>query len=273
MTTRIAYMPLSTYPDAATEAAVGAALRWVAMMGLRLDTTVFEAEIPQPVSPFGSIILDIPDLVRRAEDRSRSEAERLVQQVLAEGADVACARRRVVIGMAEDIAVAEARLRDLTVLPVVPGAVHDMAVALVFGAGRPVLLVPVAAEARQVRKLAVAWDGSRAAARALRDALDLLEPGGTVSVLTVTGEKSLAATAAAEDVVRMLSRKGTKAEAVLVQAQGRSVADALQDSARRAGADLLALGGFGHSRLRDFILGGVTRDVMSQAEMPVLFSH
>ena len=273
MITRIAYMPLATYPEAAPEAAVGATLRWAATMGLRLDTTIFEAEIPQPVTPFGSIVLDIPDLVRRAEERSRSDADRLAQQVLAEGADVACARRRVVLGGAEDIAVAEARLRDLSVLPVVPGRVHEMAVALVFGAGRPVLLVPVAAEARVVRKLAVAWDGSCVAARALRDGLDMLEPGGTVSVLTVTGEKSLAATAAAEDVVRMLDRKGIKGEAVIVQAQGRSVAEALQDSARHADADLLALGGFGHSRLRDFVLGGVTKDVLAQAAMPVLLSH
>jgi len=271
--TRIAYVPLATYPEAAGDAAVTAVLRWTATLGLRLDATVFEVEIPQPVTPFGSVLLDIPDLVRRAEEKSRADADRIAGLLLAAGADVGCSRRRVVVGAAEDVAVAEARLRDLAVLPVVPGAMHDMALALVFGAGRPVLLLPVEAAPQAVRHLAVAWDGSRVAARALRDGLDLLEPGGKVSVLTVTGEKSLAATAAAEDVVRMLGRKGLRAEAVIAQAQGRAVSAALQDSARIAGADLLAMGGFGHSRLRDFVLGGVTKDMLSEAAMPLLLSH
>lgn len=272
---RIAYMPLVTYPDAVPDAAVTAAIRQAHALGMGLDVSVFEVEIPQPVTPFGNLVLDIPDLVRRAEAHSRDGAERMVERVLAAAEDgsVTCARRRVVLGAAEDRAVALARLHDLSILPVADGAEREMAAALIFGSGRPVLLVPHAALGQPLNRLAVAWDGSRVAARALQDGLALLPPGGRVSILTVVGEKPLTGMTPADEVAETLTRRGIKAEAAVVQAQGRSVADALLDSARIAGADVLALGGFGHSRLRDFVLGGVTKDIIAQATMPVLLSH
>jgi nucleotide-binding universal stress UspA family protein len=111
------------------------------------------------------------------------------------------------------------------------------------------------------------------AARALADALRLLPDGGRVTVLTVRDEKALRSPGIAEDLAAALARRGHEARAVDLTLQGRTVAAALQDAARAEGAQLLAMGGFGHSRLREFILGGATRGVLSDVRLPVLLSH
>jgi nucleotide-binding universal stress UspA family protein len=143
----------------------------------------------------------------------------------------------------------------------------------VFGAGVPVILVPPSTAASSIDHIAVAWDGSRVAARALCDALPLLAAGGRVSVVTVQGEKSLSGSSMAQTLTASLERRGYTANTVNITLEGRTIAKALQDAALSEGAQLLAMGGFGHSRLRDFILGGATKGVLSDLRMAVLLSH
>lgn len=268
MSRRMAYMPLSTYPEAMPDAAILAAVEQAQAMGLEVAAEVLEVDIPHPVTPFGSVALDIPDLVRRAEDRSRAEAARLATVVAGAGAGVT--RTQVHYGTGEDRAVAAARQQDLVILPWSPATGRDLVTALVFGAGRPVLLVPSGAVARPLDHLAVAWDGSRVAARAMWDALALLSEGGRVTVLTVPEGKGGADGAA---MAAMLTRRGWNAETVALPEAGQSVAADLQAAAVAAGAQMLAMGGFGHSRLRDFVLGGVTTGILADCRMPVLMSH
>lgn len=270
MASRIGYLPLITYPETLPDAAILAALGQANAMGLALEAGVFAVDIPQPVTPFGNFALDIPDLVRRAEEKSRAEAARLEALVTEAGAS--CTVTRIYAGAAADRAAAMARRHDLAVLPWAPETGHDMATALIFGAGRPVLIVPVGTQARAVDHLAVAWDGSRVAARALWDALALLPEGARVTLLTVTDEKAVEDGAAAA-MAAALTRRGWQAEAITQQTAERSLAVALQEAAVAAGAQLLVIGGFGHSRLRDFVLGGVTTGVLSACRMPVLMSH
>lgn len=270
MTKRSAYLPLTTYPECMPDAAIDAALAQAKAMGLSVEAGVFAVDIPQPVTPFGSIVLDIPDLVRRAEEKSRADAARL--DARAKGAGAAVAVERVFVGAAEDRAAAAARGHDLALLPWSKDAGRDMATEVIFGAGRPALLVPAAGSARAVEHVAVAWDGSRVAARALWDALALLPQGGRVTLLTVTDEKAVEAEGAAA-LAASLARRGWAAEAVTLHSAGRSVAAALQEGAAAAGAQVLALGAFGHSRLRDFVLGGVTTAILGDCRMPVLLSH
>ena len=144
---------------------------------------------------------------------------------------------------------------------------------MIFGSGRPSVVVPPAARVDKVERLAIAWDGSRAAARALGDALAVVPEGVRVAVLTVRDEKPLDGKGLAGALASSLERRGIAAEGRDVVLKGRAIATALQDEALQAGASLLAMGGFGHSRLRDFVLGGATRGVLSDLRLPVLMSH
>jgi nucleotide-binding universal stress UspA family protein len=124
-----------------------------------------------------------------------------------------------------------------------------------------------------VRDVAVAWDGSRVAARALADVLALLRHDARITVLTVTGEKALDDETAGERLAACLQERGLEARARSVPLQDRPTGLALQEAAIEMEAGLLAMGGFGHSRLRDFVLGGATQGVFSDLRLPVLMSH
>ena len=96
---------------------------------------------------------------------------------------------------------------------------------------------------------------------------------GRITVLTVTDEKALAEQGIAERLASMLAGRGLDAKPLVVSLDGRTIATALQDAAITSGARLLAMGGFGHSRLRDFVLGGATQEVFTDLRLPVLLSH
>lgn len=278
MPNRIAYMPLNTYPEAAPDAAVLALIGFAAALGCGLHVATFAVDIPQVASPLGGFLINVEEMARAAEDRSKAECERL--RALVEGAvgakpTVQILNHRLVLGAALDAATAEARYFDLALLPWDAETVsaQDMAQSLVFGSGVPVILVPPSTAAGTVDHIAIAWDESRVAARALCDALPLLAADGRVSVLTVKDEKALSRSGIAQTLAASLELRGYTARAIDITLDGRTIAAALQDSAQKEGAQLLAMGGFGHSRLRDFILGGATKGVFGDLRMPVLLAH
>ena len=278
MKTRIAYMPLTTYPETISDESVLAAVGFVASLGCALHATTFAVRIPQIYSPWGNLLVDVPGLVRTAEERSKTECRRL--QDLVRGAasshfKVECRTREIVLGAALDMAAAEARYFDLSVLPWSGAtlAVKDMTEAVVFGSGRAAILVPPSARPATLDHIAIAWDASQVAARALGDALPLLAEGGRISVLTVEDEKPLSGSDIAESLATVLEKRGVSAKPFSISLRGRSISEALQESALLEGAQVLAMGGFGHSRVRDFVLGGATKGVVTQLQLPVLLSH
>jgi nucleotide-binding universal stress UspA family protein len=278
MPDRIAYLPLDTQADPIPDAAILGALAIAAGFGCKIHAVNLAVDVPPVASPLGGFMLNVEGMARAVEERSRATCQRqteLIEAAPTAGSVVAVVTRAVGMGGALSAAATEARLFDLSLVPVASTstAPQDMARALVFDSGLPVLLVPEAAEPAPLDHIAIAWDGGRVAARALQDALRLLSPGGRISVLTVQGEKALAGTDPAGTLAAALQRRGHDAVAVSVALDGRRIAEALQDAAREAGAPLLAMGGFGHSRIRDFILGGATLGVLSQLRMPVLLSH
>ncbi len=274
----IAYMPLNTYPEAASDAAVLASIGFAGALGCGLHVSTFAVDIPQVASPLTGFLINVEGMARAAEDRSKAECQRL--RVLIESAagakpNAQVTNHRLVLGAALDAATAEARYFDLALLPWDAETVsaQDMAQSLVFGSGVPVILVPPSTGAGTIDHIAIAWDESRVAARALCDALPLLAADGRVSVLTVQDEKALSRSGIAQTLAASLELRGYTARAVDITLDGRTIAAALQDSARSEGAQLLAMGGFGHSRLRDFILGGATKGVFGDLRMPVLLAH
>lgn len=278
MPKRIAYMPLNTYPEAAPDAAVLATIAFASSLGCALHVSALAVDVPKTASPIGGLLINVEAMAQAAEDRSKAECIRL--QTLITGAagpdlDLSVVNHRVVLGAALDAAATEARLFDLALLPwsAETATAQDMAQAVVFGAGVPTILIPETTGTRSIDHIAIAWDGSRVAARALCDALPLLSEGGRVSVVTVGGEKKLGGGGLAQALAASLERRGYAASAVDIALGGRPIAEALQTAALSEGAQLMAMGGFGHSRLRDFILGGATMGVFSDLRLAVLLSH
>lgn len=279
MLNRVAYMPLSTYPEAVADSATLAAARFAAALGFELHVDAFSVDVPNVHSPLlGSVLLDVPGLIRAAEEKSKTECLRLKD--LLEGQTdlrgrIHFSTRQLVMGAAFDTAAIAARYYDVSVLPWSAETVLtiDMAEAVVFGSGRPTILVPHSASPASLHHVAIAWDESRVAARALGDALSLLPEGGSVSILTVQDEKPLGGPDIAKSLAASLGMRGFKARACSISLGDKTIAEALQDAALKEGAQLVAMGGFGHSRLRDFVLGGATKGVLADLRLPALLSH
>lgn len=276
--TRMAYMPLATYPEAVADELIVAAVDFATSLGSALSVTTFSVDIPRVSSPLASMLIDVPGLVRAAEEKSRDECRRL--QALVQGPagsrpGVQCTDREIVLGALFETAAAAARYFDLAMLPWSreSATARHLIETVVFGSGRPTILVPPSARPATLDHIAIAWDASRVAARALGDALPLLAQGGRVSVLTVQDEKPLGGSSLASVLASSLEKRGFNATPHEISLAGRTVGRALQETALSEGAQVLAMGGFGHSRLRDFILGGATKGVFADLRLPVLLAH
>ena len=147
---------------------------------------------------------------------------------------------------------------------------------IVLGGGRPVLVIPYAGDFAEVgQRVLVAWNGSREAARTLHDAMFLLEGAEAVTVIEAdppaAGAGPPIADAAA--LAAMLTRRGIKATAETTTAGDIGVENLLLSRAADLSADLLVMGAYGHSRLREFVLGGVSRGIFRHMTVPVLMAH
>ena len=143
-----------------------------------------------------------------------------------------------------------------------------------FEAGRPVLFVPYIEKAGlKLGKMLVCWDGSRAAARAANDAMPFLARAGTIQVLVVAGERGKSDEIPGADIGHHLARHGLKVDVKRIVATESDVANTILSYAADTGADFIVMGGYGHSRLREFILGGVTRGILEAMTVPTLMSH
>jgi nucleotide-binding universal stress UspA family protein len=177
----------------------------------------------------------------------------------------------------------QARLADLTVVGQhnpsdAASFVADQFVEnLLLSAGRPVLIVPYAGEFATVgTHVLLAWDGGREATRALHDALPFLTSAEETRVLTINAleREPLESRIPGSDIAAVIARHG--ARVVTEQIDGvhdASVGDILLSRAADIGTDLIVMGGYGHSRWRELVLGGATRGVLRTMTMPVLMSH
>jgi nucleotide-binding universal stress UspA family protein len=275
---RLAYMPLITYPDSAPVGSVEAAIGFASAIASELHVTTFAVKIPRVSTSIGGLLLNIPEMIRGTEENSLTrcrDLQLLAQKSASTRFKVKCATRESEPGSAGDTAASEARYFDVVVLPWSKDtvSVSDLSQTVVFGSGRPSILVPPASRFKRIGHVAIAWDASRVAARAVADLMPLLADDCRITVLTVQDEKPLPGRNIAETLSASLTRRGFVAEAHHFALAGRTVAEALQEAAVGAGAELLAMGGFGHSRVRDFVLGGATKGIFADLRLPVLLSH
>jgi nucleotide-binding universal stress UspA family protein len=144
--------------------------------------------------------------------------------------------------------------------------------AVLFGSGRPVVIVPYIEAAPRLGTVLIAWDEGRPAARAVRDALPLLTLAERVVIVTVNGT-TRSKHPLQDGLARHLARHGIAVEQKSISKGGIDVADALLSYAADDSADLMVMGGYGHSRLREIVLGGTTRTILQSMTVPVLMAH
>ena len=173
--------------------------------------------------------------------------------------------------------IGNAQVRDLVVLDVREPLSHPrkgLVEAVLFNTGRPIVLVPAVFGRSSIGTVVIAWDETPSAVRALHDALPLLKHARDVVLISVTDDKEFRAFRSGADLCQYLARWEIVACFEAVERGGRTVGAALLEHARRIDADLLVMGGFGHAREREFIVGSATRDIFqSTLEIPVLLSH
>lgn len=157
-----------------------------------------------------------------------------------------------------------------------PDAERSLFAALLLDTGRPVLVVPSRFEWPQsLDRAVVAWRPGPEASRALHDALPLLRLAGAVDLVMVEpldGETRNSELPGAE-IAEHLARHELRVNVCPIPREGRTTADAIHHFANDGGAQLIVAGGFGHSRLRETVFGGVTRSLFQDARVPVMFSH
>jgi nucleotide-binding universal stress UspA family protein len=275
-------LQLSSYPEPTPPTAVDEAVRIAELLGARLSALSFEIDIHVPSNPLAITVLDVPAMIATEESKSASNAKELVnafsaaaekQGIAAEHFIERCAPAQI-----PDVVVEYARLRDLTIVPVgePAGFQQTIAESVIFGSGRPVLILPANAQQNKpitLDALGIAWDFSGPAARAVADALPLLQRAKSVRVVTVTNEKTIEARRRGSDLARHLAVHGIEVTLEEEDAARRTIGDVLDAYSRERGLDLLIMGAYGHSRAREFILGGATRRILRTPPLPVLLSH
>jgi len=185
-------------------------------------------------------------------------------------------------GNAPDVVTQLARAADLTILGQTDPentAVTANGIIMehvLFGAGRPVLMVPYAGELGDIgNNVLIGWTPRRESARALNDALQLMAPGSQANIAAIVRHADEAEPhgVLTEDITRHLARHGIVANGHEIVAPDLDPGNVLLNTASDLNADLLVIGAYGHSRLREMVLGGVTRSLLQQAPVPVLLSH
>lgn len=171
-----------------------------------------------------------------------------------------------------------ARRFDLTILPQASpegnGLEEAMIEAALFGSGRPVLVVPYFQESGlKLDRILVCWDGSHNATRAIADAMPFLKRAKDVEVVTVTADGKDDDDIPGMGIAHHLSRHGVNVEVRNIVAHDQDVATRIRSHAAQQSADLIVMGGYGHSRLREFFLGGATREILQSTIVPTLMSH
>ena len=143
-----------------------------------------------------------------------------------------------------------------------------------FESGGPMIMVPYIQKAPlKLDNVMVCWDGSRQAARAIADAMPLLTKAGRAEIVIITNERGKQHEIEGADMDQHLARHGLKIDVHRIAGGNIDVADALLSHAADSGADFMVMGGYGHSRLREFVLGGVTHSMFRSLTIPALMSH
>ncbi len=237
---------------------------------------VYDAVIPD--GALGAIPVDLIEAQQEESSKiARTAVERFTARAKAAGVSAETRTLDASLGGAATLFAAIARRFDLTVVGQAQrehGASEDLLIeGALFESGRPLVLVPyIQSQGLKLDRVVVCWDGERTAARAIADAMPFLERAKAVDLVIVAEERKQEDIAGA-DMITHLARHGVPATVKRTSQGDISIENVILSYAADNAADFLVMGGYGHSRLREFILGGVTRGILASMTLPVLMSH
>jgi nucleotide-binding universal stress UspA family protein len=236
----------------------------------------------EPIIP-GSVMGGIPPEFiesQRAESDKKAKAAATRFEQLAKREEISYETRILstsIAGASDELS----RMGRRFDLVVVGQAEHDKPMpeevvdeGVLFESGRPVIFVPfIQKTGLKLDRVLVAWDGGRAATRAIGDAMPFLEKAKQVEVVVVGNKPPKSDEVPGADLGQHLARHGIKVTVKRITAPDIDVPSTILSYAADSSADLIVMGGYGHSRLREFVLGGATRGLLESMTVPVLMSH
>jgi nucleotide-binding universal stress UspA family protein len=274
-TVMIALQPADAAGAAGRAAAIAEAL------GAHLHVLVVGLAPPPPSSPYGIVSNDVwASEIREGQDAADAAAGALLDTLREKGLSASAEAQYVDRGTIPALAARAARYSDLTLIPhggrkddPLQTSVMDGAL---FESGRPVLLLPEG-ECRfpRAESIVIAWDASVEASKAVRDALGLMKAAKHVHAVLIDPVPSFDGHGPepGADLATYLGRHGIALEVHRLPSEGQEASGIINRFARDLGAELIVMGGFGHSRLRQRIFGGTTISMLRDARVPVLMAH
>lgn len=268
-------IPLRTQPVPETKETVATLLRLAATFATHVTLSPLEVSAPNIRHRWSGAFMGLVGTATEIESASREASRNLIASAeKPRGLQVVGRPLKIGFGQVPGSVTWAARHHDLTMIAFT-GVETSAAVAeaAIFGTGRPAMLIPDAwpSAPRPFTRVAVAWDGSGGASRALHDAMPLLADVEEVIVINAPDDKPIDADGISA-LSDYLARHGKASRLVEAGIELQSIGLALQHRARGEGAGLLVMGAYGHSRMQQFILGGATRDVLTNLQLPVLMS-
>jgi nucleotide-binding universal stress UspA family protein len=281
MAIKDALLPLTSYPVPTGTGAIEIAIALAGQLGIHVSAVVFELDIQSPIGLYADPV-GVRGILAADSRKSAENARALVGTfaTLANQAGVShnhtlvhCPPLEVPTRLA-----GAARFCDIAMVPLSAGggAGQDLAERLIFDSGRPVLVFPAEPERAlrpAIETAVVAWDFSQPSARAVADAMPLLRRAKQVRFLTVIDDKAIKDAGLGETLAKHLARHGVEATMEDIRSRGRPIGRVFEDYVAEHKADLLVMGAYGHSRMREFILGGATDNMLTRPPTWVLMSH
>jgi nucleotide-binding universal stress UspA family protein len=250
-------------------------------LALRFDAGLigFAAAEPRLIQPSDADGAASDDTTGRQIEEIETRLEQLEKEFRTMAAGIALASWRGEIGHPTKLLSVHARAADLIVTgdgtPDLMGNAHRIIKhgALILAAGRPVLLASRSTKTVKAERIVVAWKDTREARRVVRDAMPFLVGAKEVWVTTIGEDDSVSSNENISDVAGYLNRHGVNARSQAIGVGHADPAFALCEIAREIGADLIVSGGYGHSRLRELVFGGVTRSLLRETSVNRLISN
>jgi nucleotide-binding universal stress UspA family protein len=285
MAIRDIFLPLLSYPNPTTIVAIEKSVAIAKYLGADISVTSVELEVDALAGPFtGAFGSKGLALVEEAPEHQKSvlNSRQMLEafEIAAKSSNVKFTRT-VTPCLAQDIAallIRQSRLSDLSLIAVKDhdGGQEDIIASALFESGRPILLFSeqsVSSLSNSLNHVAIAWDHSAQAARAIGDALVLLQNAKTVSILTAVDSEAASQLESSEALVRHLAKHDVEASFEMLKIGSRSVGNVVEAYIKANNIDLLVMGGYRHSRLREFVMGGATNSISAHPPCWVLMSH
>ena len=237
----------------------------------------YEPTLP-PMDTMSPLPSDLLDAEREANRKTASDAiARFEEAARLAGISVESRLVEASVAGATNVFGSIARTFDLSVVGQAdPKSMRDglMIEGALFDSGRPVLVVPYIQRAGlKLDRVTACWDGSRNAARAINDAMPFLTRAKAVDVITIDSGKDRTGEIKGADIAQHLARHGLNVELRRINAGDVDVPNVILSDAADRDTDFIVMGGYGHSRLREFVFGGATRGILSSMTVPTLMSH